>query len=347
MIPPVGPVPARIMIVGEAPGREEVVKREPFVGASGQELNRMLHEAGILRSECFLTNVARERPPDNEIELWVPKTKKEQSQYPHQFRGRHVAEQIIRGLELLRVEIERVSPKVIIAFGNVSMWALTGRWGIKSWRGSLLKTDGYLSDATVIPAYHPAYILRDWSARAISVRDLRRAKAEAEGQITRPDYKFVIRPDFATAFSTLSWLERSGPDTLFVDIETRAGHIACVGIAWSSTEAICIPLMCVENSHGYWSEEEESVLVAALARILVKKAIVGQNFIYDTQYFWRHFGIIPNFVRDTMLGHHVAFAGTPKGLDYLRSLYCDYHVYWKDDGKNWAPRVGEDQIGRA
>jgi len=345
MIPPVGPVPARFMIVGEAPGDQEVLKREPFVGASGQEMNRMLHEAGILRSECFITNVARERPPGNDIEPWVPKTKADQAKFTDSYRGRRIAPPVAEGLRLLTRELEMVQPKVVIAFGNVSMWALTGRWGIKSWRGSLLKCDGYLSDATVIPAYHPAYILRDWSARAITVRDLRRAKQEAsDGGITRPGYRFIIRPDFPTVIAKLKELEESAVDPLYVDIETRGGHIACVGIAWSKTEAICIPLMCVENKHGYWSEPEEVAIVAGLARLFTLKGIVGQNFIYDTQYFWRHFGMCPSFERDTMLGHHTAFAGSPKGLDYLRSLYCDYHVYWKDDGKNWAPRVGEDQL---
>lgn len=344
MIPPVGPVPARFMLVGEAPGEQEVLRREPFVGASGQELNRMLHEAGILRSECFITNVARERPPANDIELWVPKTKADQAKFTHTFRGRRIAPPVAQGLELLTRELEMVQPKVVIAFGNVSMWALTGRWGIKSWRGSLLKCDGYISDATVIPAYHPAYILRDWSARAITVRDLRRAQKEAsDGGVTRPRYEFVIRPHFDEVIAKLDWLEKRDGH-ISVDIETRAGHIACVGLAWSATEAICIPLMCVENKSGYWSEIEEVEIVFRLSRLLSTKRIIGQNFIYDTQYFWRHFGMCPAFERDTMLGHHTAFAGTPKGLDYLRSLYCDYHVYWKDDGKNWEPRVGEDQL---
>jgi uracil-DNA glycosylase family 4 len=62
---PSGPTDARVMIVGEAPGAEEERKGEPFVGASGHELTKMLHEAGIARSQCFITNVCRERPPGN------------------------------------------------------------------------------------------------------------------------------------------------------------------------------------------------------------------------------------------------------------------------------------------
>ena len=72
-----GPVPARIMIVGEAPGEEEIRRGEPFCGASGSELNKMLGEAGISRGECFVTNVSRERPPKNDINLFIAKAKKE------------------------------------------------------------------------------------------------------------------------------------------------------------------------------------------------------------------------------------------------------------------------------
>ena len=61
-IRPTGPAPAKVMIVGEAPGDQEVRESAPFVGASGQELSRMLMEAGIHRSQCFVTNVIRIKP---------------------------------------------------------------------------------------------------------------------------------------------------------------------------------------------------------------------------------------------------------------------------------------------
>ena len=63
-----GPLDAKIMVVGEAPGADEEIAGVPFVGTSGTELTKMLNEAGILRSECFLTNVCKYRPPENKIE---------------------------------------------------------------------------------------------------------------------------------------------------------------------------------------------------------------------------------------------------------------------------------------
>jgi DNA polymerase I-like protein with 3'-5' exonuclease and polymerase domains/uracil-DNA glycosylase len=352
VIPPSGPVPAKIMLVGEAPGETEMRRREPFVGASGQLLNEMLHEAGIMRSECFLTNVCRLQPPGNDIELWIPKIKKRITEDMVPLRDKMVKPIVLQGWEMLCREVDMVKPNIIVAFGNVSMWALTGKWGIKSWRGSLLSTEGLSSllSPKVIPIYHPAYIMRDWSARAISVQDLRRVKAETTTEeITGSEYNFLLRPSYSAAISHLESIHaqlEKAPTTISCDIETRGGHIACVGLALDKQSAICIPFMCVERPDGYWLAEEELGIVLRLRKVLThpNAKVLGQNFIYDTQYFYRHWGYVPRFDRDTMLGHHSCFTTLPKGLDYLSSMYCERHVYWKAEGKNWDRKTGEDQL---
>jgi DNA polymerase I-like protein with 3'-5' exonuclease and polymerase domains/uracil-DNA glycosylase len=349
MIRPSGPCPAPIMIVGEAPGEREMLTGQPFMGVSGEEMNRMLHEAGIMRSQCFVTNVARERPAGNDISLWVDDHKRCPGPAFVRHRDRWVQAPILNGIDILKKEIELCQPKVIIAFGNVALWALTGKWGIKSWRGSALEQDLVSIPVTVIPAYHPAAILRDWSMRACTVQDLRRAAKWVNGtEPKRPEYEFLVRPSFDAACQSLEGLLKIaeyGPLKLSVDIETRRGHIACIGFAWSATQAICIPLMCVENKEGYWLEEEETQIVQLMVRLLQHPncRIVGQNFLYDAQYIYRHWHVIPNYARDTMLSHHSLFPGTPKGLDYLSSLYCDYHVYWKDEGKEWNTSIPEEE----
>lgn len=352
-IRPTGPAPARIMIVGEAPGEQEVVKGIPFVGASGQELDRMLHEAGIMRSTCFVTNVCRDRPPGNDMGAFMAMRKSDITPKHALLRDRYVLPQVWEGLALLKREIEQVKPNIIIALGNVSMWALTGKWGITSWRGSTLECDlelGLDYKPKVLPAYHPAAILRQWSWRPILVHDLRRAAAHsATRELIRPDYRFIIRPDFATVVQTLSMLEQvvaARQLKLAVDVETRSGHIACVGLAWSKLEALCIPWMCAERTAGYWSEQEESEIQWHLYKLLTHSncQVIGQNFSYDAQYFFRHVHYLPRLVRDTMLAQHVCFSNMPKGLDFLSSMYCNFHEYWKDEGKEWDEKTGEDQL---
>lgn len=351
-IRPSGPCPAKIMIVGEAPGENEVREGVPFVGASGQELSRMLQEAGIHRNQCFLTNVVRIRPPGNDISHFIAGAKKDITPQHVYVRDKAVMPCVVDGIELLKREIEMCRPNVILAFGNVALWALTGQSGITSWRGSVMECDLPLAldyKPKVIPSYHPAAIMRQWTWRQIGVHDMRRAKTQSEfREVIRPEYKFIIRPDFETAASVLKMLiDRldAGTAKVSADLETRAGHIACAGFAWSKTEAICIPLMCTERVEGYWSADEETFLVYLMSKILRHKncELVGQNFLYDAQYTYRSWGVIPNLIRDTMLSQHACFSNMQKGLDFLSSMYCEHHLYWKDEGKEWNEKIPEDQ----
>jgi DNA polymerase-1 len=313
----------------------------------------MLQEAGIFRSTCFVTNVVRKRPPGNDISVFFAERKTDRTLQHVERDGKWCLPVVLDGVELLKREIEACQPNVIIALGNTALWALTGNWGITSWRGSTLECKLPLAldyKPKVIPTYHPALILRQWAWRQTGVHDLRRAARESQVREIKPrEYDFIIRPDFHTAFAILTSLLREadkGKLNLACDIETRAGHIACIGFAWNKRSALCIPLMCVERPEGYWSIEEETELTFLMMKLLTHPNIEvgGQNFIYDAQYLFRWWGIIPRVKHDTMLSHHSMFSNSQKSLGYLASMYCEQFVYWKDDGKDWDPKVGEDQL---
>lgn len=352
MVPPSGPVPARIMLVGEAPGEEEIARMEPFVGVSGQELNRMLGEVGILRSECFVTNVARIRPANNDIGNFIALKKKDITSLHQPLRDKMVKQEILDGYALLRKEIELVRPKVIVAFGNLALWALTGAWGIVKWRGSILALDGVRSESgpVVIPTYHPAAVLRQWEWRAISLSDLRRAKRAMDDQLGRPpEWRFTVRPNFNQTVEVLNALSRRlEVSELWIDfdLETRAGHIACAGLSWSLTEAISIPFMCVENKEGYWAPEEEAAIIHLLYLILTHRNVKvrWQNGLYDAQYTWKWWHFIPRGHQDTMISQHTMWCAQPKSLAFQASMYCEHYVYWKDDGKTWNQGMGEEAL---
>lgn len=365
-VPPAGPFNARVMIVGEAPGDREEQQLQPFVGASGMELNRMLQEAGISRSECFLTNLCKERPPRNEISLWLRKSLKFPTKVSKDdgkrisagvdprtfvpFRGMLVDPRVREGFEELKKEVSLVNPSIIIPVGNSSMWALTGKWGIVKWRGSHLRTD--FGPWRVIPTYHPAAVLRQWDWRAITVSDLRRASRFRNGaDYSPPEYRFQLRPSFDLATNLLLQLigrAETGQDVLRLsfDIETRAGHIACAGISWSPVDAICIPFMCIERKEGYWSLEEEARIVSLLAALLThpRVRVVGQNIIYDSQYTWKWWHFVPRVDQDTMISHHSIFSDLPKSLAFQASMYADHYVFWKDEGKDWQKNMNEEEL---
>lgn len=331
-----GPIPTRIVIVGEFPSERD---RTPFDGAAGMELNRMLHEAGIMRSECYVTYACKQRPPNGQLGEWMALKKKDISAHHLLLRDRYCTYHIHEGVAELETEIEMAKPNIIIAMGNLAMWALTGKWGVLKWRGSQLLTDKGIK---LIPTLTPGAILREWPQRAVVLSDLRRVKRHMTTRVydNKPSWNFIVRPSIDQVLSTIETLLRHAQDQippvwLDFDIETRGGHIDCIGFSWSRQDAICIPFMARGNPQGYWSLDEEAAIAYAMYKLLTHPNVKcrWQNGLYDAQYIQRHWHFIPNGAQDTMITQHSVFCALPKGLAFLASMYADWYVYWKDEGK--------------
>jgi DNA polymerase I-like protein with 3'-5' exonuclease and polymerase domains/uracil-DNA glycosylase len=360
-----GPVPAKVMLVGEAFGQTEAATGAPFQGASGQELNRMLHDAGIMRSECFVTNLVNAQPLYNNLGAWIAEKKKDIKPSYVNIRGVWVDPIIKAGFNALLRDIAAVQPDVICAAGNYAMWALTGLLGITKWRGSQLYMDvpaelwpvdlitpGWTPPRIkLIPTLHPAFVLRDMTQRAIVVNDLKRVARERGSKTysNLPNWEFIVKPNIDTVLGVLGELLRrldAGElEWIDFDLETKAFHIETVGLSWSRDEAICIPIMCRSDSSGYWLASEEAAIVWRLYRVMThpRVKIRGQNLLYDCQYTYRYWHFVPRVAQDTMISHHSAWCGLPKSLAYQASMYCDHYVYWKDDGKVADEKVPEER----
>lgn len=349
-----GPIPARIMIVSDCFVNEiEERAGQAFVGYSGKELDRILHEVGILRAEIYFTTLTQTRPLNGDPINLVATKKKDITPMHQDFKGMKVVPSVISGWTRLQEEIRLVQPNVIVAAGNLALFAMTNAWSVNKWRGSQLRMVN--SDEALPPKVIPTIQLHQLGykpeSRHVTMLDMRRVAKECSSRIytNEPKWNFIVRPSFMTTMETLRMLQakvEAAPTWLDYDLETRAGHIACAGISWSLTDAICIPLMCVENKDGYWNLEEEVEVTYAIYKLLShKNAMVRwQNGLYDAQYTYRHWHFIPNGKQDTMISHHTMFAGLPKRLDFQASMYCDHYIYWKDDGKTWVKTVGEDQL---
>jgi len=352
MIQPSGPSNARIMIVQGAPSWEDLRLNQPFQGSAGKELAKILAEAGSNKMQCFLTSLIRGQVRSNSASTQVAQRKADITPDHYPFREKMVTQDYLNGVDALNRDIDLVKPRIIVVFDNETLYALTGKWGIKSWRSSILDyTTPSGHSCVVMATYSPTYVQAVWKERSVVVNDFRKivSISQLEHLPKPPDYQFIIRPSFGVAAKTLQMLlakVSAGPTKLSVDVETRGGHTACTGIAWSTTEAICIPHIVVESKLHYWLEEEEAFLMHLMYKLLThpNAIIIGQNFIYDAQYFYRHFHFIPRLVRDTMIAQHSMFSNQPKGLDFLASIHCEHHVYWKDESKNWDPKLGEDQL---
>ena len=158
---------ARIMLIGEAPGRDEDEQGLPFVGRSGQLLDKMLSAIGLNRNSVYITNVLPWRPPGNrtptdvETDICLP------------FIERH---------------IELIAPDLLVLVGGSSAKTmLRTKTGIMSLRGKWQKVIIGDQELPAMPCLHPAYLLRAPNHKALAWRDLLAIKGRLEALAERPE----------------------------------------------------------------------------------------------------------------------------------------------------------------
>jgi len=141
----VGNPDAKLMFVGEAPGEEEDLQGEPFVGRAGQLLTKMIVAMGLTREQVYIGNIVKCRP---DMPLGAPGNRKPTKQ------------EMETCVPYLRAQIEVIKPTVMVALGATSVEGLLGPIGtIGSLRGKFLEYRG----VPVMPTYHPSYLLRNQS----------------------------------------------------------------------------------------------------------------------------------------------------------------------------------------
>jgi DNA polymerase len=150
-----------LVIVGEAPGAEEDRLGKPFVGRSGQLLDRMLAAIGIDRSRAYIMNTLYWRPPGNR-----PPTDDE----------------VAACLPFVQRQIVLARPRVVLLCGNAPLKTLLGQTGITRLRGRWfeLPLEGVMHPLPALPTFHPSYLLRSPGEKQKSWRDLLAAKSKLE-----------------------------------------------------------------------------------------------------------------------------------------------------------------------
>jgi len=169
-VPGDGPVPARILFIGEAPGRNEDIKGIPFVGRAGSILDGLLEGIGVARDEVFITNIVKCRPPKNRDPT---------------------AEEIEACRPYLESQLALLCPEVIVPLGRFAM-----RWVLESYgitpgpisevHGTVFRIRNAGCEQVVIPVYHPA------------------------ATIYRPAFREVLAADFETIRAVLAHSPTSG-----------------------------------------------------------------------------------------------------------------------------------------
>ncbi len=318
-----GPRDAKIALVAEAWGQQEELTRIPLVGTTGQELNRMLEEAGIHRKDCFATNTFNLRPTDNKIDsICLDKKGVGGKTYtlPATNMGKYIEPRFLPELDRLKEELETVRPNVVIALGAMSTWGLLRSPKIGSIRGTTAEST-LVPGLKILGTWHPSAVMRNWSLRPVCVADLMKAKREAAfSEVRRPQRFVLVRPSIPEMWA---WWEEHGKDAprLAFDIETTKGQIRNIGFAPTRGLAINIPFIVRDRS--YWPMLCAEVAAWQFVQMVLQSPAVkiAQNGLYDIQYLWRMGLPVRNYREDTMLLHHALYPEMQKGLGFLGSIY--------------------------
>ncbi len=339
LVSDVGPRDAKIMLIGEAPGREEECTGKPFKGSSGDQLKHMLKHSGIDYYKCYVTNVVNVRPPGNRFtHFYQDKNKKIPTPRLEEF------------WRVLGKKVSALKPNIVIPLGGEALRALTNEKKITDWRGTMM----FFDHIKVLPTFHPRFVISQWNKLPIVEMDLAKAAAESLSPVwEEPEVDIIIKP---TILQALYWMRDCALPCHHVsfDIETIGRHVRSIAFARDGAncpEAICIPFIKLNQSPlvavekgvikiapdtpeptSYWPVEDEIIVLDAISAIFENDNIekIGQNSIsFDAPLLYNEFGLtIANHGFDTMHAWHVLYPEFPKSLNFLCSALTNYQNYW-------------------
>lgn len=323
---------AKLVIVGEKPGPVEVEQGIPMVGTSGRMIAEALSNAGMFMDETYRTNVYKYYPPHGNIKLAGTEG------FPH----------VHEGVEEMWQEINEIRPNAILALGNMALYYLTGKSGINTFRGSILRAQrgGY----KVIPSIHPAALFKEkeeaggkggipyrmWHVIKLDIK-----KAVEESQTPDLDLPMQRIEHIRNSAQLYTYLNiYSDRKEFALDTEARRSITTVVSIAANKRHAIAVPLLNV----GSWAKKHVMAEhdIPEIWNMLDKffrrpgMKFIWQNGKYDFEKLLRIGFKIPweNFHADTALMGHTVHPEFPQNLGFLGSIYTR-RPYHKQEGKEF------------
>lgn len=354
IVPHSGPLGAKLCGIGQAPGEEEDVACEPFIGQAGQFLRRCMAQTGIVPSHTLLYNLFVQRPPKNDVKYFFENYDKLVLSWEGQ-----------EHLENLRKWLEGLDPRpnLLIAFGKEAMWALTGKRRIWKWRGSVLP-------CTLVPGYkvycslHPSGVLRllnepeqklqgqkkEYASNALPLflRDLERAQWQSSfPEIRYPKRNFELDLSLEQILQRFEWMNDENIDAS-VDIETLYGPRGWVlwMIGFSPSPDKAFTVFFIRQGKLAWPLVQEAQILRAISEWFLNpraKKIFHYGAQYDLPFLGRYYGlrVANGSYDDTMWLHQTSYPMIKKDLATCTSIYT-WEPYYKDEGKVVYGRRGGD-----
>jgi uracil-DNA glycosylase len=330
-------VRGKIAIVAQSPGKTELDEGIPLVGASGKLLRECVTRAGLDWPTYLRTNVIQYRPPSNDFSYFCGKKADVGGRdyiHPPISTGskKYLRPEWFPELDRLKGELESFDPHVVIACGNEALWALCRVLGITKYRGAVIESV-LVPGLKVIPIFHPAAALREYTYKAIIIRDLYKVAREAKFKEIRLTKRVVnVYPE--SPEELWDWLKRKAPngnELMSVDIETPHGMIDCISFAPNPLECLVVPFWSdLRPDHSYWRDpEDEKEAWEFVTFVMENYYVLGQYFCaLDAWYLLQTMGIATfHLTHDTMIAHQSYQPELPKDLGFLTSTYCNEIAY--------------------
>ena len=321
----------KLLVLAEAPAKNELRLGRPLVGQAGEVFNECLHTAGISRHECYILNLFpfacyRDKGQNlmahnQNVKVWDAK--------------KGITKE---GFELAKPTFEKImasGANCIIAMGNPPLDFLThGHKPIMKWRGSPLKS---VEGRKFIPTVHPAATLHGvYIWRYLIINDMVKAKGELESpELTLPQRNIHLRPTIADIGHFFHRCYQEG--RIATDLECLNQQVYCFSMAWSAKDIMVVPFVD-SDGRPYWDEADEEWIWLQYAKIMNDPKImkINQNIVgFDAPFLLRYCNVhTKGPIGDTMIAQHIVYPEFPKGLDFIASIHTR-EPYWKDDGKIW------------
>jgi len=326
-IPAKGPIGAKLAILLESPSWKD----DQFgqIATDTYDLDRLLKESGVHKTNCWITSVSKFHVPDS------PKGKK----IPFHVRAKRANIDIDTQLGDLQNELNQIKPNCILAVGAGSLWALTGKYSIESYRGSILLGMGN----KFVPTYNPRGLsgysgaeFKGYYNRQIIAFDIRRAFRQSHfPEIIRPSRTLRV---CRNSYELADFISRKSDKVrLAIDIEALHCVPTCIGIAFDRYEGMSVPLW---NTNGISTipDSDLTQIWLILSELLLNSKFkkIGQNFKYDEDKITKLGLPVDRLYSDTMLKAFAINPELPKSLAFNTSIYTE-EPYYKDEGHDFNP----------
>lgn len=324
-IPGMGSLGAKLMLLGDYPSDDDVTAGRPFTSHTRRELDKLCRDVDLSLGDCWLTNVFKHPVPPNIGNKKIPAP----------VRAKNAGIDVEQSLAELQTEINSLKPNCILGLSSTALWALTGKYKIGDYRGSIMQGMGRKSVSTYHPRDLTSYSgigaeFKGYWNRQIMAFDFKRAVAQSQfPEINLPKRTLQI---CRNSFELNEFRQRYKSNIkMGVDIEAHGSCLpSCIGLAFTKHHGMCVPL---------WNADDMSSIPTAdlvqcwiiLAEMLYEKEIVGQNFNYDRDKL-RRLGFIIRCLRsDTMFKAFAINPELPKGLAFNTSIFTE-EPFYKNEG---------------